>query len=214
MFDSYPVSNLRNSLTHFWPDCRSRSALNSPKRLRRKDAKERRERLIEAAVELFGKEGFDVPLERIASSAGVSRPTLYRNFADREAISAVVKQVDLERIQEFIAQLGGRDDAFVLALRMMAEKTLSSGGFEKPLMSRNNPEAQTQVFVSGVAKILKDPLERAKAAGLVRPDFDISEISMAIVMLSGGGLARTSGDGAALDLLLTGLAPRPDGTAR
>jgi len=192
--------------------------LNSPKRLRRKDAKERRERLIEAAVELFGKEGFDVPLERIASSAGVSRPTLYRNFADREAISAVVQQVHLERIQEFVAQLGERDDAFVLALRMMAEKTLSSGGFEKLLVSRNNPEAQTQVFVIGVAKILKDPLERAKAAGLVRPDFDISEVGMAIVMLSGGGLARTSGDGAALDkaldLLLTGLAPRPDGAAR
>jgi AcrR family transcriptional regulator len=185
--------------------------LNSPTRIRRKDARERRERLIEAAVDLFGSEGFDVPLEKIASRAGVSRPTLYRNFPDREAISAMVQQVHLEGIRDFVAGLAGRDDVFLLAIRMMAEKTLSSGGFEKLLASRNNPEPRTEVFVSGIASILEAPLQRAKAAGLVRQDFAIGEVGMAITMLSGGALARTSGDRSALDraldLLVTGLSP-------
>lgn len=181
-------------------------------RIVRKDAKERRERLIVAAVDLFGSEGFDVPLEKIASLAGVSRTTLYRNFPDRETIIGIVQRVHLERVQEFVGQWADRDDAFLLAIVMMAEKTLSSGGFEKLLASRNNPEAHTEVFVSGVTSILSEPLERAKAAGLVRKDFDISQIGVVILMLSGGALARTNGDrpviDIALDLLTAGLAPR------
>ena len=184
----------------------------SSTRIRRKDATERRERLIAAAVDLFGSEGFDVPLEKIASRAGVSRPTLYRNFPDRETIIAIVQQVHLERVQEFVTQWADRDDAFLLAINMMAEKTLSSGGFEKLLASRNNPEAHTEVFVSGVTTILSEPLERAKAAGLVRKDFDISQVGVVILMLSGGALARTNGGRPVLDiardLLTTGLAPR------
>lgn len=186
--------------------------MNSPTRIRRKDASERRERLISAAVELFGSEGFDVPLDKIAARAGVSRPTLYRNFADREAVSVVVQQVHLDRVRELVAQWADRDDAFLLAIKMMAEKTLSSGGFEKLLASRKNPDAHTETFVSGVAKILSEPLRRAKAAGLVRKDFDTSKINMVIMMLSGGALARTQGDrqalDMALDLMTAGLSPR------
>ncbi|SFG01021.1 transcriptional regulator, TetR family [Novosphingobium sp. CF614] len=181
-------------------------------RIVRKDAKERRERLITAAVDLFGREGFDVPLEKIACLAGVSRMTLYRNFPNRETIIAAVQQVHLERVQELVAQWADRDDAFLLAINMMAEKTLNSGGFEKLLASRNSTEAHTEVFVSGVTSILSEPLERAKAAGLVRKDFDISLVGMVILMLSGGALTRTNGDrpvlDMALDLLTTGLAPR------
>lgn len=186
--------------------------MSSSTRIRRKDATERRERLITAAVELFGSEGFDVPLEKIASRAGVSRPTLYRNFPDRATISAIVQQVHLERVQESVAQWVDRDDAFLLAIEMMAEKTLSSGGFEKLLASRNNPQAHTEVFVSGVTTILSEPLERAKAAGLVRKDFDIGQVGIVILMLSGGALASTKGGQPALDMVLdlltTGLAPR------
>jgi AcrR family transcriptional regulator len=185
--------------------------LNSPTRIRRKDASERRERLIAAAVELFGSEGFDVPLEKIASRAGVSRPTLYRNFPDREAVSAIVQQVHLDRIREHVAQWRDRDDAFLLAIKMMAEKTLSSGGFEKMLAVRNNPETHTESFVYGVAKILSEPLKRAKAAGLVRQDFDVGNIDLLILMLSGGALARPKANrhalDKALDLLTTGLTP-------
>lgn len=181
-------------------------------RIVRKDAKERRERLIVAAVDLFGSEGFDVPLEKIASLAGVSRTTLYRNFPDRETIIGIVQRVHLERVQEFVEQWADRDDAFLLAIDMMAEKTLSSGGFEKLLASRNNPEAHTEVFVSGVTSILSRPLERAKAAGLVRKDFDISQVGIVILMLSGGALARTNGSRPVIDmvrdLLTAGLAPR------
>jgi AcrR family transcriptional regulator len=183
-----------------------------PVRIRRKDASERRERLIAAAVDLFGIEGFDVPLEKIASRAGVSRPTLYRNFPDRETVIAVVQQVHLDRIQELVAQWADRNDAFLLAVHMMAERTLNSGGLEKLLASRNSPEAHTEVFVSGMTKILSGPLERAKAAGLVRRDFDIDQVGMLILMLSGGALARNNADRPALDLavnlIVTGLAPR------
>lgn len=187
--------------------------MNLSTRIVRKDARERRDRLIAAAVDLFGREGFDVPLEKIACLAGVSRMTLYRNFPNRETIIVVVQQAHLKQVQERVAQWADRDDAFLLAVNMMAERTLNSGGFEKLLASRNSTEAHTEVFVSGVTSILSEPLERAKAAGLVRKDFDINLVGMVILMLSGGALARITGDrpvlDTALDLLTVGLAPPP-----
>jgi len=177
----------------------------------RKDARERRERLIAAAVELFGSEGVDVPLEKIAARAGVSRTTLHRNFPDRETIVAVVQQIHLNRVRELVEQWADRDDAFLLAIEMMAERTLNSGGFERLLATRNNPIVHTDVFVSGVSLILTQPLERAKAAGLVRQDFDINHVGILILMVSGGALARSTGPEPLLDvvmrLLKTGLAP-------
>jgi AcrR family transcriptional regulator len=177
----------------------------------RKDARERRERLIDAAVELFGSEGVDVPLEKIAARAGVSRTTLYRNFPDRETIVAVVQQIHLDRVRERVEQWADRDDAFLLGIEMMAEQTLNSGGFEKLLAARNNPIVHTDLFVSGVSLILSQPLERAKAAGLVRQEFDINHVGILILMVSGGALARSTGPEPLLDvvmrLLKTGLAP-------
>ena len=49
----------------------------------RKDAQERRDRLIAAAADLFELQCYDVPLEAIAERAGIGRGTLYRNFRAR-----------------------------------------------------------------------------------------------------------------------------------
>lgn len=56
-----------------------------------------RSALVAAARELFGNRGLDVPLDDIATRAGVSNATLYRHFADRRALLAEVVLASLQR---------------------------------------------------------------------------------------------------------------------
>src|SRR3954462_12242778 len=52
----------------------------------RKDAAHNRERLLDAARELFAKNGLGVTLNEIAHHAGVGVGTAYRRFANKEEV--------------------------------------------------------------------------------------------------------------------------------
>ena len=170
----------------------------------RKDAQERLDRLIDAAVELYASEGYDVPLEKIAERAGVSRPTLHRNFPDRDALSAAVLKVHVDELTSRIDQWSDRDDCFFLSLKLLATKTITSGGLAKIVPMHRQAPASSGTFRMFVEQALAGPLARAKAAGLVRQDFNFDDMHRAILMLAGGGLDSYGSDVAAsIDLSLT-----------
>jgi AcrR family transcriptional regulator len=178
----------------------------------RRDAQERLERLIDAAVELYASEGYDVPFERIAERAGVSRPTLHRNFPDRDALSAAVLKVHMDELTGRIAQWSDRDDCLFLGLKLLATKTITSGGLAKIVPMHRQAPASSETFRHFVEQTLAGPLTRAKAAGLVRQEFMFDDMHRAILMLAGGGLDSYGSDVAAsielsLDLLLRGMTP-------
>ena len=62
----------------------------------RADAARNRDALLRAARELFVERGLDVPLDAVARHAGVGPATLYRRFADREALLHDVALMSLE----------------------------------------------------------------------------------------------------------------------
>lgn len=178
----------------------------------RRDARLRRERLVFAAVELYAAEGFDVPLERVADRAGVGRATLYRNFPNRIALSAAVIEARLEELAVAVNKLGERPDAFLLALRMLAGLVIATNGLEKILPLDQEAPSLNDRFMAGVETLLAAPLGRAKAAGLVRADFELRDVHIAALMVAGGGLDRRSRDAAAnldraLQLLVRGVGP-------
>jgi AcrR family transcriptional regulator len=179
----------------------------------RRDAEARRARLIAAAVELYASDGFNVPLDQIADRAGVSRPTLYRNFADREALTAAVVQVHLDELAAHVEVWSAQDDGFVSALRFLAEKAVRSGGMEKIMPLERQGSSSSDRFIAGTNRLLAAPLARAQAAGIVRADFAVADIQRAILMVAGGGLSSRGSDvlgsiDAALDMLLRGVSPR------
>lgn len=65
----------------------------------RRDAVQNRARLLEAARRVFRDAGPDVPLERIAAEAGVSRTTLHRHFVDRDALVAELFAANVDEIE-------------------------------------------------------------------------------------------------------------------
>jgi len=62
----------------------------------RADAKLNRRHILEAAEEIFAKDGVSVPVDAIAERAGVGVGTLYRHFPTKEALfeSVVVSRID------------------------------------------------------------------------------------------------------------------------
>lgn len=52
----------------------------------RADAQQNRTQLLDAAEAAFVEMGLNAPLDLIAQRAGVARITLFRNFADRQAL--------------------------------------------------------------------------------------------------------------------------------
>ena len=80
--------------------------MTTPARRPRADQQRNRAALAQAARELVGRRGLNVPLDDIAKRAGVSNATLYRHYPDRTAILVDV----------VLASLSRHDEALQLAL--------------------------------------------------------------------------------------------------
>lgn len=179
---------------------------------RRRDAEENRARLVAAAREVFAEEGFDVPLDAIARRAGVGRATLYRNFPDRGALAAEIFDSNLRDLEARAAALGERPDALLELLRAIVEMQIEAHAMVPALLQE--PRAPDLVALERrVRRLLAAPLRHAKAAGQVRDDLAIGDVTTGLAMI-----AVVTGDPAvaarrrrarrALELLLHGILPR------
>jgi AcrR family transcriptional regulator len=66
----------------------------------RADAQRNRERLIEAAREVFREQGYDASLDEVAKRAGVGAGTLYRHFPSRDVLMDAIMQSWVQRVND------------------------------------------------------------------------------------------------------------------
>ncbi len=69
-----------------------------PERPLRADALRNRAKILQAAAEVFAAQGLDVTLDDIAHHAGVGGGTVYRRFADREALIEALFEVRMKAV--------------------------------------------------------------------------------------------------------------------
>ncbi len=89
-----------------------------------------RERLVEAAFELFDERGFDdTTVEDIAARAGVGRTTFFRHYGSKEAVIFPAHDDLLERIAERLSASAAatRDVAVVEAARIVLRHYVAEG---------------------------------------------------------------------------------------
>jgi hypothetical protein len=118
----------------------------------------------------------------------------------------------MDELSEKFAQWADRDDALFLGLKLLATKTIISGGLAKVVPMHRQAAPTSGTFRSWVDEALAGPLARAKVAGLVRPELTIADLHRAILMLAGGGLDSYGSDVSAsidlsLDMLRRGMVP-------
>jgi AcrR family transcriptional regulator len=136
-----------------------------------------RERVLAAAEQIFGQQGLDASVDELADAAGVGMGTLYRNFANKQAL---VDEIIGPRRRE-LASLANSADAQPTG--MAFEWLLIEVGrlqAEQPscvwrLWDHSDAErASMEEFRRRLAVLLVD----AQAAGRIRPDVTPSDISM------------------------------------
>jgi len=149
----------------------------------RADARRNREQVLRTAQRLFATEGLGVSLDEIARRAGVGPGTVHRHFPAKEALYLAVA---IDMLQQLVAEadvLATTSDPaalFTLLSRMMAagaENVAVKSALEAA-------EYDLRTAAPGVAADLTrhvaDLLNRAHAAGAVRPDLTVGEV-MALV---------------------------------
>lgn len=146
----------------------------------RADAQRNSEKLRAAAAELFQERGLRVPLKEIARRAGVSHGTLYNLFGTREAlIDEVVTGLAADRLGEAAEHALAFENAgegFAYYVEKVCELQATDPAVAD-VVSGRYPAAECLMAICGrVRNAATRIIERAQAAGTIRPDFTAEDL--------------------------------------
>ncbi|MFJ5886257.1 TetR/AcrR family transcriptional regulator [Kitasatospora cineracea] len=155
--------------------------------VRRADAARNRARIVAAAREAFVEHGALASLDEIARRAGVGNATLYRNFADRQALIHQVSIAVMERIVAHAhAATAQEPDSFAAFSRFVHAAAEERIGALCPLLSDtidlNEPELAAAR--AEMKQVTEDLIARAQADGLLRTDVGAGDIVVAMAQLT------------------------------
>jgi AcrR family transcriptional regulator len=150
----------------------------------RRDAAENRQRLLDAATEVFAAHGLDGSVEEVARVAGVGMGTLYRRFPTK---------------QDLIDTLVGDMRRELAALAQAATGATDGTGLERLLVSAGELQAGGSGCISGLwdhsdaelgamttfRSTLRTLLAQAQAAGRVRDDVVRTDVWVLLWSLRG-----------------------------
>ena len=151
----------------------------------RADAQRNREELASAAKAAFAELGSDVSLEEIARRAGVGIGTLYRHFPTRNAVIEHVYRREVEQLaaaSTHLLETLPPGQALHEWMRLFVDYVATKKVIASALTAIANdaPElAATSAMQITDAMFLL--VERAKAAGDIRPDADPNDLLRALV---------------------------------
>jgi AcrR family transcriptional regulator len=155
---------------------------------KRADARRNYEKIVNAARDAFGERGASTSLEEIARRAKVGIGTLYRNFPNRQSLLEAVYVDEVEQVARTASQveqlepweaLSGwlyRVVGYLVTKHALVSEMLDYMDRDAPLFS----SCRATLFDAG-----EPLLARAQAAGVVRPDAQLSDIIMMV-----GGIAK------------------------
>jgi AcrR family transcriptional regulator len=100
------------------------AARGRPPRRPRSDAEANRDRLLAAAASAMTREGRHVPLAVIAAEAGVGVGTLYRKYADRDALMQALEYRAYGLLSQILGDIARRELAGLEAIGEFLARTL------------------------------------------------------------------------------------------
>jgi AcrR family transcriptional regulator len=177
----------------------------------RKDAARNRELLLAAAREVFAERGLEASLDDIAHRAGVGVGTAYRHFANKYELAQAIFAEAIEQVVA-LAERGAESpdpwDGIVTFLEGTAVMQTADRGLREVLMGVHDTAKMEQVN-DRLTGPMRTMVERARQAGQIRPDVDVTDVGIVLLMLC--TVADITGDAAPdlwrryLPMLLDGL---------
>lgn len=145
----------------------------------RADAARNRDKLLVAAAEVLGERGLDAPLEEVARRAGVSIGTLYNHFPHRDDLIGAIYPALLAEL-DAVADTAMADPdpwhGFVTYMEGLFAMQAKDRGLNEAV-ARNAPgTVDPAIECSRGFGQIGAILERAKAAGALRADFQEADL--------------------------------------
>ncbi|MDP9376878.1 MAG: TetR/AcrR family transcriptional regulator [Actinomycetota bacterium] len=161
-----------------------------PKPLRA-DARRNRERVLNAAREIFAEQGRDAQIDDVARRAGLGVGTVYRHFPTKEALLEALAIDKFERLLVIAERALDASDAWE-GLRDVFWKTAEQMEQDRALSEAMAPDAlevatAERVRLQDAGRLL---LERAQKSGAVRADVEPEDLP--VLMCSIGAAVRRS----------------------
>jgi len=138
-------------------------------------------------VEMFVEFGPEVPFDEVARRAGVGNATVYRNFPDRDALAREVVCSVMDRMSERIETALAEDgDAFEALSRFAHAAADDRIGALCPMLSESFDQNHPDLLAARdrATERTEELMERARAAGQLRPDVAFGDLMMALSQLT------------------------------
>lgn len=172
-------------------DQASPTAAAEPRRLRA-DAQRNRQRILEAAEQVFASQGITVPVDAVAERAGVGVGTLYRHFPTKEAL---FEAIVLRRLDELVtaAEAAPEPDAteqfFSFLGRVADQASLKRDLFEALAAAGVDVKSSCGDRVQDLERSLDRLRRRAVDSGGLRADVTVQDV-MGLVIGACRGVDR------------------------
>lgn len=209
------------------PESPDRAARSAVKVVDAEPPGDRERQLHLAAHELFASQGLSVPLAEIAKAAGVGVATLYRRYRDKDMLILEVYREHLVSAETLSAEANTFPDAWaglVYFLRRTTDQFTADRGMRELILggyvggvgwARQSTHAELIEALNLVEKRVTAALEtlvmRAKEQGVLRSDFEPTDLLLMSAMAHAAAPVRESGwpvrGQRALELLLEGIRP-------
>ena len=159
----------------------------------RSDARDNRDRLLDAARTVFAEHGLDAPMRDVARRAGVGPATLYRHFPTKEVL-VTEAFADQMRACEVIVGKGLADEDPWRGFRSMLEELCvlhaASLGFTAAFMSAYPKAMDFAAARARAMDALAELTARAKRTGHLRPDVVVDDVIL--LLMANSGVRTTS----------------------
>lgn len=158
---------------------------NGKTRRPRADSIRNRQRLLEAATEVFSGAGQHATLEAVARRAGVGIGTLYRHFPTRDSLFEAVYRHEVDLLADLAQQLAGEKDPvdalrrwFHANVRLVATKKGMIQALELAAAGSSELKAYSSERMVGAIRLL---LDRAVTAGQIRDDVPAEDLLRTLI---------------------------------
>ena len=161
--------------------------IDKPCRGLRKDAERNRQRIIEAARELFAVRGLEATLNDVAHHAGVGVGTVYRRFATKEELLDAIFEDGIDQVvclAESAAQQNNSWDGFVWFVEQLCELTATDRGLRQMVYSSAYGGYGVECARLRLTPPISKLVERARDDGHLRRDAEPTDMPI-LGMLAG-----------------------------
>ena len=180
----------------------------------RRDAERNRQRILEAASDVFNERGLDVSLDEIARHAGVGVGTVYRRFQTKEELIEALFMDRLDAVAAIADEAYAASDPWrglVSFMERMAEIIAGDLGLRQMLMYATYGRDLVAVARQRNEPLVDRLVRRAQAAGQLRADIQQTDIPFIVFILTEAAhLAYAANPGIwrrYLTLILDGMQP-------